>query len=120
MRLTHSLVISAIALAISGAAYPQSVGPGLQPPPNSNKAPGVEGQPPAAAPSPMKSLKSMKKTRAQRKAARAAAKANKDPMAAATPGMTPNPGRDSSGALPPGGTKGDAGVSGTGSGTGKP
>jgi hypothetical protein len=124
MRLTRPLAITAIALALSGVAFAQPAGPGLQPPPNSNKALGVEGQPPAAAASPMKSMKSMKKTRAQRKAdreaAKAAAAANKDPLAAASPGKSPNPGRDAAGVLPPGATKGDAGVAGTGSGTGKP
>jgi hypothetical protein len=118
MSFTRTLAVSALALVLSGGAIAQSAGPGLTPPPNSPKAPSANEAAPAPAPAAAPAKKKM--TRAQRKAARAAAKAAKDPNAAATPGMTPNPGRDSSGALPLGATKGDGGAAGTGSGNGKP
>jgi hypothetical protein len=114
MRFARPLALSILALVLAGEAYAQPAGPGAgSVPPPSPKAPSPNeaAPPPAAAGAPAKKM-----TRAERRKAARAARAAK----LGKPGMTPNPGRDSSGALPPGGTKGDAGVSGTGSGGGRP
>jgi hypothetical protein len=104
MKLSSSLAISALALALAGTAYAQPANPGAGSglPPNSPEAL-----------LPLQAAPDNSMINGQTYFA-------PYPDATISPGKGQNTGADLSGALPPGGTVGDSGVSGTGTGSGRP
>ncbi len=104
MKFTPTLAISAVVLALSGAAYAQPANPGAG-----------SGMPPNSpdAPLPLQAAPDNSMINGQTYIA-------PYPDTTVSPGKGQNTGADLSGALPPGGTVGDSGVSGTGTGTGRP